>query len=106
MSQDRDAFLSSDLFSLKVQVGCERCKLKRQFDGNALIDRVGRNEPLPGLLTRIALGLGCDLGHCTDPERNALRDTLRVSDRMGFEGAAVGRPPDVFLGSALSRPYP
>ncbi len=100
MSQDRGAFLSSDLSGLKVRVGCERCKLTRQFDGNGLIDRVGRNEPLPGLLTRIAVGLGCDL-NIADPERRALRDALRIPDRVGLEGAAVERPPGMFCAGDL-----
>ncbi len=87
MSQDRGAFLSSDLSGLKVRVGCERCKLKRQFDGNALIDRAGRNEPLPGLLTRIAVGLGCDLNIAPTP--NGLRCAMRYEYPTGWDLAGL-----------------
>ncbi len=82
MSQDRGAFLSFDVSDLKVRVCCERCQLKRQFDLNGLIDRVGRNEPLPGLLTRIAVGLGCDPDIAPPP--NGIRCAMRYEYPTGW----------------------
>jgi hypothetical protein len=87
MSQDRGAFLSSDLSGLKVRVVCLKCEQRRQYDGNALIARVGRDVPLPELLTRIAVGLGCDLNIAPTP--NGLRCAMRYEYPTGWDLAGL-----------------
>jgi hypothetical protein len=87
MPRYRGAFLSSDLAGLKVRVVCERCKLRRQYAGNALIERVGPEEALPELLTRIAVGLGCDLN--ISPTPNGLRCAMRYEYPTGWDLAGL-----------------
>lgn len=52
---------------LKVRVRCDKCRLERQYDGNLLIDRCGPDQPLPDLLTRLAIAEGCYLNAATTP---------------------------------------
>lgn len=50
----------------KIRVECDRCQLRRQYDGSALFERAG-DVSMPDLLTKIAVGLGCTLNVAPTP---------------------------------------
>lgn len=78
MPRYQGARLSAQLNGHKVRVVCIRCKLHRQYDGTALVSRVGPGVSLPDLLTRIAVGIGCDLN--ISPTPNGIRCALHYEE--------------------------
>lgn len=52
---------------LKIKVRCEKCRLQRQYDGDAMIAHCGADQPLPDLLTRLAIAEGCYVNAATTP---------------------------------------
>lgn len=78
MPRYQGARLSAQLTGHKVRVVCIRCKLHRQYDGTALVSRVGPSVSLPDLLTRIAVGIGCDLN--ISPTPNGIRCALHYEE--------------------------
>lgn len=85
MPHYQGARLSAHLSGQKVRVVCIRCKLQRQYDGTAMVSRVGPRVSLPDLLTRIAVGLGCDLNIAPTP--NGIRCALHYEQPgEGLEG--------------------
>ena len=83
MSQYRGALLSKELQGRKVYIACERCKLRRRYDGTAIVAKVGPGVPLPDLLTRFSVGLGCDLNIAPTP--NGLRCAMRYEYPTGWD---------------------
>jgi hypothetical protein len=81
MSQYQGALLSKQLKGRKVYIACDRCKLRRRYDGTAIVAKVGPGVPLPDLLTRFAMGLGCDLNIAPTP--NGMRCAMLYE---GLEG--------------------
>ncbi len=81
MPKYEGAYLTGAFAGKKVYVGCERCKIQRRYDGNAIIERAGTEVALPDLLTTIAAGLGCYLNLAPTP--NGIRCGLR------YEGPSV-----------------
>lgn len=59
-----------------------------------VVSLVADDLPLLCVLTLLCRGPWLRPQHCTDPERLALRDALRIPDRLGLGGAAVGPTPD------------
>lgn len=53
--------------SRKVRVRCDRCQMARQYDGDQMIARCGPDQPLPDLLTKLAIAEGCYLNAATTP---------------------------------------
>lgn len=83
MSQYRGSLLSKELKGRKVRIACDRCKLRRRYDGTAIVAKIGPWVSLPDLLIRFAVGLGCDLNIAPTP--NGRRCAMR------YEGMTVGR---------------
>lgn len=57
----------SEFANRKIQVECLRCEIRRRYDGNAMIARVGRDVVMPDLLNLIARGNGCSLNDAPTP---------------------------------------
>ena len=95
MTHYQGARLSAYLSGQKVRVVCIRCKLQQQYDGTAMVSRVSPWISLPDPLTRIAVGLGCDLNIAPTPTAFVALCTMSSLGK-GLWGAAVGSPPDVF----------
>lgn len=68
-------YLLREFAGKKVHVACERCQIRRRFDGDAMIERAGLDAPLPDLLTQIAVGMGCNLNIAPTP--NGIRCGLK-----------------------------
>lgn len=51
----------------KIHVECLKCGIRRRYDGDAMIARVGGNVVTPDLLNRIARGNGCTLNDAPTP---------------------------------------
>lgn len=66
MSLGSGARRLSQFRNQKICVECLRCQLRRRYDGAALYERAG-DCAMPDLLTRIAVGLGCDLNISPTP---------------------------------------
>jgi hypothetical protein len=54
MQAYKDARTLSVYANRKIQVECLRCEIRRRYDGNAMIARVGRDVVMPDLLNLIA----------------------------------------------------
>lgn len=61
------ARLSRELAGQKVHVICERCRLSRRYDGDAMLAKIGPDVAMPDLLTRIAIANGCLLNSAPTP---------------------------------------
>lgn len=48
----------SEFAGRKIHVECLKCEIRRRYDGDAMIERVGRDVVMPDLLNRIARGNG------------------------------------------------
>ncbi len=83
MSQYRGELLSRELKGRKVYIVCDRCELRRRYDGSAIVAKVGPGVSLPDLLTRFAVGLGCDLNIAPTP--NGLRCAMRYEYPTGWD---------------------
>lgn len=59
-----------------MPVECVRCQLRRRYDGMARFERAG-DCAMPDLLTKLAVGLGCDLNIAPTPE--GIRCTLHYA---------------------------
>lgn len=77
MPQYQGARISKELKGRKVHVVCDRCKLRRRYDGTAMVEKIGPGVALPDLLTRIAVGIGCDLNIAPTP--NGIRCAMRYA---------------------------
>lgn len=62
----------------KIHVECLKCEIRRRYDGDAMIARVGRNVVMPDLLNRIARGNGCFLNDAPTP--NGIRCRMHYAD--------------------------
>lgn len=51
----------------KIHVECLRCQIRRRYDGDAMLARVGGAVVMPDLLNRIARGNGCTLNDASTP---------------------------------------
>lgn len=49
----------------KVRVYCALCQMKKQYDGNALIERLGPDFVLPDLLRKLGKAEGCETASIT-----------------------------------------
>lgn len=87
MWQYRGALLSKELKGRKVYIACDRCKLRRRYDGTAMVEKVGPGVSLPDLLTRFAVGLGCDLNIAPTP--NGRRCAMRYEYLTGWNLAGL-----------------
>lgn len=61
----------SEFAGRKIKVECLRCEIRRRYDGDAMIGRVGSDVVMPDLLNRIARGNGCTLND--GPTPNGIR---------------------------------
>lgn len=57
----------SEFAGRKIHVECLKCEIRRRYDGDAMIARVGRDVVMPDLLNRIARGNGCTLNDAPTP---------------------------------------
>ncbi|PZR84377.1 MAG: hypothetical protein DI537_33125 [Stutzerimonas stutzeri] len=57
----------SEFAGRKIHVECLKCEIRRRYDGDAMIVRVGRDVVMPDLLNRIARGNGCTLNDAPTP---------------------------------------
>lgn len=76
MSQEPGARRLSQFRNSKVEVECLRCQLRRRYDGESLYERAG-DVAMPDLLTKIAVGLGCELNVAPTP--NGIRCSLHYA---------------------------
>lgn len=67
MSSSRGARTLADYAGQKIHVECLRCEIRRRYDGDAMIARVGRDVVMPDLLNRIARSNGCSLNDAPTP---------------------------------------
>lgn len=72
----------SEFAGRKIHVECLKCEIRRRYDGDAMIARVGRDVVMPDLLNRIARGNGCTLNDAPTP--NGIRCAMRYcrSDQL------------------------
>jgi hypothetical protein len=66
----------SEFAGRKIFVECLRCEIRRRYDGNALLARVGGDIVMPDLLNRIARGNGCKLNDAPTPNGIRCRMTF------------------------------
>lgn len=76
MHTTRGARLLSEYAGRKIHVECQRCEIRRRYDGNAMIARAGGDVVMPDLLNRIARGNGCTVNDAPTPNGIRCRMTF------------------------------
>lgn len=71
----------SEFAGRKIYVECLKCEIRRRYDGNATIARVGGRVAMPELLNLIARGNGCTLNDAPTPNE--------IKCRMRYCGLVV-----------------
>lgn len=67
MHASKGARSLSEFAGRKIHVECLKCEIRRRYDGDAMIARVGEDVVLPDLLNLIARGNGCTLNDAPTP---------------------------------------
>lgn len=77
MQASKGARTLADYAGHKIHVECLKCEIRRRYDGNTMIARVGPNVAMPDLLNLIARGNGCSLNDAPTP--NGIRCRLHYA---------------------------